>query len=273
MASIYSAFYARWLWNISSRQGIYGSGERGLPSWEALGSGFLLVGKLLPLPVVLIFCTALFLLWTFPKRNLLESGMREKWGALAVLTLANTLQYLIVLKHPGDRYLIPQLACLALALPIFWELLAHRLQLSLTSIQRVSTFALGLVLVLFLYQPLRMYLGDDLEKRNQLLTAMAELEREHACKVVPFYRSSVHSYALAFGNNYARYQFTEAFKRLYPEYLSYEPGVGFVDVERKPVAASAVFQANSIVRAMVSDPEGVGGCAFRFDTSCLFHFF
>lgn len=238
-------FFLRWVGRLAIHRGRYGDGEVGFPGIVELVSALITtVSFLLPLGLAFLLIL-LFLPFLFRYRRKFEN--RELLLSYFFLIAISAVQFLIVAKHPGDRYLIPQVAILALLLPLSFTVIGK-----LAFKPKINHVAfLKFTALLFLF--LGLGNGGRLLFQNQ--TRTQEILRAEAisvrvasiqCRVANFYRGSSQEFALAFGNNYARYAYTELLMRIYPSYLAYEPGRGFVDFARADVPSDRVFSQKPI---------------------------
>ena len=233
-------FFAGWVWRLASHRGKYGSGEPGLPVPADFLASIWKLATMIPGIAILLAATLCFVVIARRRRRWLP---KSEWTAVTVLIAAALVQFLMAAKNPSPRYLLPGLPCLslgaALALLAFtrgslWDILAR-------SRVRIAS-AVIVVAALIAYQPLSLRYDGTMRARFAYLEEIDAVIRASGCKVVPFYRASVPAYALAFGNNFVHPSFSGTLRALYPDFVQYEPGNGFVDIDRRPVPVQSVFR-------------------------------
>lgn len=242
-------YFAGWLWRLALHRGKYGSGDMGVPTVGELAGSLWQVVLSMPFIALVFLLMTGFLFWGFQKKQ----GFQGKpvWRLFVSLMVVTCIQVLVVAKHPGDRYLIPQFACLALAFLVFLNLVFRACRISPYRQKCTYRAVTCVVLVIFLSGPLYMALdrqsGITISESKKMDAKMAEL----GCREVLFYRATSVRYALAFGNSYSRLQFSDPLDRLYPNYVGYDPDLGFVDFNRRPLSSGEVVGDNGKKRRTI----------------------
>ncbi len=144
----------------------------------------------------------------------------NRLGRLFLLsTLTMLLQYLLVIKNPGDRYLAPAYAVTGLVYPALLYL-----ALSWPAPKRyLACFAVLAVMVLVGFgaaQAAAAWFSEAgaVNDDNARLLAQA---RASGCTIVPYYDAPEPEYRLIFGDETSGLRHADALSKLYPDFLSY----------------------------------------------------
>jgi len=199
---------ARWFVNLATHTGRYGTGEKGLVSIQALYDNFNAIKS--TLYFLLLTLAAILVFVSVPR----ASAGKKKFYLLALSVLV--AQIFITLKHPGERYLVPAQVYGALVFALL-----------INGISRIKPLiAAGVLpfLIWFWYVSAKDF-GKNIEQRiasRKSYAVILQKAQDLECKIIHYYRTSSISYALNFGNGFARYQYADKLSRLYPDFVSYE---------------------------------------------------
>jgi len=199
------SFFGEWLKALVTHRGMYGGGESGAPTAADLLEGarkMLVMEAFLPVWIVSLLVFAILV----PK-------MRKP---LLLAILCCLVQFAVVVKHPGARYLIPSFAALALGIALV-----------LVQGGRIARMAVaGLVLASF-YPSWRM-ISRWTETRRATNTAVSQIHGTLAgmanCQVIGFYLSSDLVSNLLFGDEYTKGLHAPVLQSVYPDATRYHFG-------------------------------------------------
>ncbi|MFN0106116.1 MAG: hypothetical protein ACKV2U_29005 [Bryobacteraceae bacterium] len=197
------ALFGEWLKALLTHKGMYGGGAVGMPGWQELAASaknVLASESFLPVWIASLFVFAIFI----PR-------IRKP---LLVAALCSLLQFAIVLKHPGARYLLPSFAAVAFGVALV-----------LVQGGRTVRIAAAALVVLSLYPNWRI-VSQWAEKRRLLNTSVSEIQRTIAsagsCQVIGFYWSSDVVSNLLFGDEYTQGLHAPLLQSLYPNATRYQ---------------------------------------------------
>lgn len=213
--------FGAWVVSLASHQGEYGHGAAGFMAWSQAFARLAALAKAEPLYAGMVVI------------SLVVGGCAawRRWGArreghdrlervLLALAVVQSLQFLMVVKHPAPHYLIPGLGMVGLNAALVW--LTFRRQV--ITLPGGTWYGWGVVLALLLCSAPRVCLSiDDLiaKRDDQLsLTRVGDtLSRQG--RFVFFYRASDPRFALAFGNEWAGQRYSDVLQKMYPDAIFY----------------------------------------------------
>jgi hypothetical protein len=200
-------YLADWVSRILTHQGIYGTGETGLPGLSLLAtSAKNLLHAQLFFPVWIVFLLACSFLIPKMRRALLFCG-------LCCLT-----QLAMVIKHPGPRYLIPCFAVIALGVALV--------------VARGGRWARGSVAVLIVASlyPSWTVISAWAEQRRTLHVSVVQVRKAVAdagsCQVIGYYGSSSVVSELLFGDEGSAGVHAPLLRSIYPDATRYQTFLG-----------------------------------------------
>ena len=212
----------RWIFNLSTHQGGYGTGAVGVP-----GIGILLEhGAALLRQTPETFAAAavyfaVFLLGPIPARR--------RFGVSALIL---TIQILMCLKAAEARYLTPVVAIIALAnAGLVYHATARAVRAVLAAVL-VAGIGGNALAVRAWAQDMR-GVNDDDQKLLQQMTAQG-------CTLIPYYSVQLPVYDLTFGNEFTNNHFGEALRRQFPHAVTYDIAHRQFSAFGAPVAAADV---------------------------------
>jgi hypothetical protein len=198
--------------HILGHTGSNGGGAAGLLSLSILADHFRAL--LVPGTGLLVAMPICCLMLVFGRSR---DGNFNRLFLLSALTML--LQYILVMKNPGERYLEPAYAVTALVYPAL---------LFLTSAQAapkryIARFAVVAIMALVGLSAARAAAAwfseaATVNRDNEKLLAVA---RASGCTIVPYYDAPEPEYRLMFGNETSGLRHSDTLSRRYPEFLSY----------------------------------------------------
>jgi len=195
-------FFVEWLTTLATHRGTYGGGEAGLPTgqeWIAAVKSMLSMETYFPVWIVALFVFGFLL--------------RKIRIPLWIAGICCLAQFVVVLKHPGARYLIP---CFAAA--------AFGIALVLIHGGRIARIAVAGIVAASLF-PSAINVSKWAEKRRYYNTSVAQIQRAIAtagnCRVIGFYVSSDVVSNLLFGDEYTQGLHAPLLQSLYPDATRY----------------------------------------------------
>lgn len=200
-----------WLIGLLMHSGRYGNGEIGLPPISFLISSAINLFR--DTPLIFCFTPLLMISLFFSRKNDKNSGV-VFLQIISVLVLI--CSFVITIKHPSPRYLMP-----VLGLSGFFVLIIV-LSCSLKNVNLIVALT-SIICALSIFKAIGQTKEDLLrlrEKHNDL-SRLQELAQQYGCITVNYYRSSSPAYALQFGNDFARHIYHRELNDLYPEHVSY----------------------------------------------------
>jgi hypothetical protein len=170
------------------------------------------------------------------------------------------VQFALVVRNPGDRYLEPAYAVTALVYPAMLYL-----ALSQPSLRRqVACAAISVVLTLIGAHAIRtttLWLADAYAAARDD-KALLEQADASGCTIIPYYDAPTLKYRLVFGNGTSGLRHSEALSKLYPDFISYNNGrhrfETFTDV-LEPEPALKILHAQKCIYLLGSALERFAG--------------
>lgn len=204
---------------ILTHTGVAGTGSKGAPSLSLLAANFQSI--LAPgqgLLVALALCCLLLLGW--PRlRAYSPPGLRK---VLLLSALIIVIQFILVTKNPGDRYLEPAYAVTALLYPALFLVASQAVP------SRAAIFQAGIATLMILVATgavnttwAWLWNAHVANSDNEQLLARVT---KSGCDMVPYYNAPAKEYRLIFGNGTAAGRHSQSLARLYPDFLSFHNG-------------------------------------------------
>lgn len=214
LPGVISYYYA-----ILTHTGVAGTGSQGPPSLSLLAANFQSI--LAPgqgLLVALALCCLALLAW--PRlRAFSPSGFRKLFLLSALIMV---IQFILVTKNPGDRYLEPAYAVTALLYPALF-LMARRWAPSRAALLQTGIAALMVLVAVGAVNTTWTWLWNAHVANSDNEQLLARVARS-GCDMVPYYNAPTKEYRLIFGNGTAAGRHSQALARLYPDFLSFHNG-------------------------------------------------
>jgi len=211
---------ARSMFGLVIHSGHYGEGAVGLPSWAALRqNAFDLYREVPEMFLALVACAGLGTIGVGERLKGKASFQRQFLVSGAILAL----EFAMVIKHPGIRYIMPAVAITALANAGLCYVIVL-----LQDWRRWAAAAIVSGLVAFgLWRGLTTsaaYFANEGDYQQVNLDFLAKYANgSSGCMPVYYYDAPVTPYKLLFGDSFADHYFGRALAALYPGFLSYNP--------------------------------------------------
>ena len=270
--------FAAWLWHLFLGSGPYGTTSEGYPvvNPAKYASDLATLVRAEPLAVAVFAASAALLAHTRLRRGEALADVRAAtfWRVLALCTAAEALQFLLVAKHPEQRYLLPALSMTGLNL--IAGLMLFRTAYPRRTARRL-TLAGALALTVALAWTGRsnaIKLHDKHAFADNLLRMHAEAIRDAertGDTLVYFYGSSSLEYGLYFADFSAGYRYEDDLRALYPRTMSYNVWAGRFELDGRAVPEEEAARALASERLVFQGPsytlpKGIAFTALRKDT-------
>jgi hypothetical protein len=216
-------FVVGWVQKLATHQGIYGSGDTGLPDASTLISNLgVLASAAAPLFVQLGLYALLLIVLSVSHLGLAAAERGTIRRLLLIGCLVLMAQIAITTKQPFGHYLLPSMVMCGLlnaAAVVLSRRVTERRRLSALG----PAFAAAALVIGVVVAVGRDY--DHAAAARANADTASELIRQIEAKnavVVSYFGSSQLEYALAFGNDYARRAYNDKLRDLYPQALFYD---------------------------------------------------
>jgi hypothetical protein len=209
---IWSRFDAiiSWISALVLHSGRYGSGPRGLPVLADMVKGAVKIALSEP---VLVLSAPVILAAVLVSRSRGEEPEAQRVLVCGLLAIA--AQYLLALKNPAPRYVLPSIVLACVLVPAALRLLlAGRAAAMRWVLPGVAALTIGVAVS----ETTRLVTERRLERASYVMV-MAEAEKRD-CFVVPFFRSDVPPFALFEGK--PKGVFNSELTRMYPDVIVYD---------------------------------------------------
>ena len=211
---------AKWMQSLAMHSGQYGGGSVGLPSGATLLAN--LRGQLRGEPILFLFLlvyAGLLFLLLFRPNLWVEAANLKPMLWTGCITIA--IQTAMSAKHPAPHYIVPALLAPCVVNGVITATILR------AASQRWRN-AIHLVLVaifagiLYYNAPRVSAAIRSAERYRDEAQALAKTpEALRGCRFVGMYRSSLPTYALSFGNEFANFRQGPVLQQLYPDSVNY----------------------------------------------------
>lgn len=193
----------RWVTSLVTHSGSYGSGEKNFIDLNAVSERMLHLLSIFPFFYLIILVLLLVL---FTKLFSLKRPIKFFEVKVPILLLSvMLLQTVLVLKHPGDRYMLPVLPLAFVG--SCWLVMRHfTTTVSVRSIAMSSSFLLGSAIILMSYSSIVSYkkLAEGRRFNDKSVAAIqAELAKYSNPIIIGAFRCMLPECALSFASYYA----------------------------------------------------------------------
>jgi hypothetical protein len=207
-----------WYVALATHRGIYGEGGAGFPLPSVFLQSGVYLAQTAPDLLASGCIAAIFATLLRHRRH----AVNVQWCyPLFILAGIIGIQFMLVMKHPGARYLVPAVAFACLSNAMI-SCVAGRL----IGYQRIiATVGLVIVFTFALVNNGRMssvWLQEQHESGVQHRMLLDRLARS-GCKLIPF-NASTEQFAVSFGNHFANSRHSKFLAQTYPDYIEYDFG-------------------------------------------------
>lgn len=233
---------ALWLWGLVTHQGAYGAGNAGLPPLLQYEGGLRLLYNVEPFLFVVLLYFAGVLLWLHFASTMSHGlGKVKTTSRFILLTCAAiVLQVAVTAMHAASQYILP-----VLLIPAFvGAMLSARFLRASERRKSAVIMAIGGTAILLLGMIRTAAAVDNwvasMREYRQEIRRIA-MAGPRNCMRIGFYRSSLPSFALAFGNEWSGLVHGSMLNVLYPDTLAYNLFLDkFLTYEGAEVRASEI---------------------------------
>ncbi len=215
---------ARWLLSLATHTGRYGSGRAGLPTLKEYADN---IHKLLMqepfIFVFFVFFAGLVPLSVFLGRRIsgdYDETLHRRWWLGAAIATGALIA--VTAKHPAAHYMLPVTVLAPVSIAVLAERVRTRIRRRGPARLLAGGSALLVVAGLVCHAAaLEDWIDSQYFYRDLLARQRHMIRQMPDCQVIGLYRSSVPTFALDFGNNYADWKHSETLRLLSPDHLSY----------------------------------------------------
>lgn len=210
-----------WVYKLTVYTGFYGSGDVGLPDSSRYAADLmtLVVNEKLFAAIVLLSSAVIVWFWKSDNVRQFEFSERLRSGLFA-LVICELCQFLVVARHPSNRYLVPCLGLLSVNLAVITIMVQKRFKSQLCGGVLFTLTALAIIGTQV--GPLLSANKSMREIQSDASRLISELNGTYAgWTKIGWYRSSSPEYAMSFGNYHANDSFTKQLQSMYPNFVSY----------------------------------------------------
>jgi hypothetical protein len=213
---------ATWFTSLALHNGRYGGGEVGLPSAQTMGANVTFLFQSEPLVFLLYPYYAIVLAWSKLSATTGEEGHVAAARRFLFATMIGTLVSLAAtIKHPAAHYLIPAIVLATVgATPAVLLLENAARGKGPRNVLIGAGLLLGVWGIYLTCTRMLTWNRSIEEYRRSVFSLERALGGTPGCKVIGFYRSSLPTFALSFGNDYAASMQSEALAKVYPEAIN-----------------------------------------------------
>ena len=198
-----------WLKALLTHKGMYGGGEPGVPGGAELASA---AGRMLTVELFLPVSVLFLLVFSFLIPNIRKP--------LLLAVLCCLVQFAIVVKHPGARYLLPCFAAVALGIALVIAQGGRMARIAVVGLVAVSCI------------PTWRVVSKWAERRHTINASAAQIQKTIAstgnCQVIGFYLASDSVSNLLFGDEYTQGLHAPLLRSIYPNAIRYQFGGTFL---------------------------------------------
>jgi hypothetical protein len=205
--------FSSWVMSLATHKGAYGTGPTGLIDLYTVKSFLPTLLTEIPLYIFALFVSGFVVISR--KRTIQEK-------ALYGFFVSCVAQMLMVLKHPGIRYLCPSLALAGFMIVLSMSVLGERVNKKNLKMGFIVVF-----MALIIFNSLKLYEACRVKFRStgKILAAESYWEKNHKdSATLSFMYSSSPRFALAFGEAFAKGIYGRETDKMYSDIFSWDLG-------------------------------------------------